>query len=233
MTKKIKLFCLPYAGGSASIYTKWKPRLAKNIELCPVELAGRGRRISDSFYTNLNEAVENIYDLIKDDILEYDYAFYGHSMGALLTYEFLQKVALLGLKPPIHAFFSGRNAPHTARTRRKYSSMSPSEFEEEILALGGTPPEFFAYPELRELFIPLLRSDFSIAETIVDRPNITPLKSNISVLIGKNEDISPDQVNGWKLHTDKKCSIYYIKGGHFFLQDQKDTIVDIINTTLS
>ncbi|CAC9975503.1 thioesterase II family protein [Flavobacterium panici] len=232
MTEKIKLFCLPFAGGASSIYRNWGTGLADNIELCPIELAGRGIRIAEDCYANLEEAVEDIFNQISDDISKSDYAIFGHSMGASLGYEVLQKIMSLGMRPPIHAFFSGRYPPDVQRVRELWSLMGPQEFQEKVLALGVTPPEIFQHPELSKIFIPLLRSDFAIAETMVHRPEIIPLKVNISVLIGESEGISRDTAVKWKAHTTKRCSIYYIEGGHFFLLKEKDAVIKIINASL-
>lgn len=233
MTEKIKLFCIPYAGGSANIYNNWSANLPDNVELCPLELAGRGRRITEAPYVDLEAAVEDVFRQIADDIMKYDYAIFGHSMGALLTYEVTQKISSMGLPAPIHLFFSGRRPPGVQRRTKPFSSMSPREFEEGILALGGTPPEFFQYPELKKIFIPLLRSDFSISETIVERPEIRPLPTNISILLGDNEGIPPDISVKWKAHTQKECTIHYIEGGHFFLLDKMESVTDIIAGNLA
>lgn len=233
MKEKIKLFCLPYAGGSSTaIYKDWAPHLAENIELCPIELAGRGGRIAENYYTDLDAAVNDILNQIIGDISTHDYAVFGHSMGALLTYELIQKITLLGLRKPVHAFFSGRNPPGITRRKKPYTEMYPEEFEQAVLDLGGTPPEFFKYPELKEIFIPLLRSDFALSETKIQRDETFPLLNDISVLIGESEDIPPSIANKWKEHTDRKCDIHYIQGGHFFLLDQRKTVIDIVNLSL-
>lgn len=39
----ISLYCLPYSGGSAAMYYKWRSVLSDNITLRPLEPAGRGR----------------------------------------------------------------------------------------------------------------------------------------------------------------------------------------------
>lgn len=70
----IKLLCFPYAGGTSAIYAKWKRYISKDIELCPVELAGRGKRYEAPFYNNLDEVIEDVYNIIEDDI-DNDYAF--------------------------------------------------------------------------------------------------------------------------------------------------------------
>ena len=81
------LFCLPYAGGSEVAYYKWKKYLHPSIELIPIELKGRGKRFNEIFYESLEEAVDDIFENIKDKIINNDYAIYGHSMGSLLSYE--------------------------------------------------------------------------------------------------------------------------------------------------
>ena len=40
----ISLYCLPYSGGSAAMYYKWRSVLSDNITLRPLEPAGRGTR---------------------------------------------------------------------------------------------------------------------------------------------------------------------------------------------
>nr|WP_315031494.1 alpha/beta fold hydrolase [uncultured Chryseobacterium sp.] len=232
MTKKIKLFCLPYAGGAASMYDQWKTKLSERIELCPINLAGRGNRIADRPYANLEQAVDDIFQMIESRISESEYAIFGHSMGALLAYELVRKILDKGKKAPLHIFFSGRKPVHIPKRGKFYRDMTPLEFQEAVLSLGVTPPEIFENPELKEIFMPLLRSDFTIAETFVDRPEIEPLQCNISALIGEDEDITTEEADQWKLHTTEKCSVYYMKGGHFFLLDQQQAVIEIINNNL-
>ncbi len=233
MIEKIKLFCLPFAGGAASIYDKWESKLSKKIELCPINLAGRGNRFTDKPYADLEEAVDDIYDIIKNNITEdSEYAIFGHSMGALLAYELIQKIQSHGKNGPVHVFFSGRKPVHIPKTEKFYRDMDDLEFQEAVLLLGITPPEIFKNLELKEIFIPLLRSDFTIAETFVDRPEIVPLKCNISALIGKHENITSEEAEQWEFHTTENCSVYYIEGGHFFLLNQLQTVINIINDNL-
>ncbi|WP_299136674.1 thioesterase domain-containing protein [uncultured Tenacibaculum sp.] len=230
--KKIKLFCLPYAGGSANIYSKWNESLEEHIELCPIELAGRGSRIGERHYTSLNEVVNDIFNHISEDILSHDYAIFGHSLGAFLTYELIQKIISEGLPSPIHSFFSGRTPPGVKRRKKLFSTMNSLEFENAILDLGGTPPDFFKYPELKRIFIPLLRSDFALSETIVERKDIILLNNSVSVLIGEEEGITLENAVKWDEYTSKECTVHSIKGGHFFLLHEQEAVIKIINESL-
>jgi medium-chain acyl-[acyl-carrier-protein] hydrolase len=230
---KIKLFCFPYAGGSALIYKKWKAFFDHRIELCPIELAGRGTRIIESLYGSCEEAVEDLYGIIKPEIASSPYALFGHSMGAMLAYELARKIRKTGRNPPAHLFFSGRAAPHIPmEEEKKYHLLSQETFEKKVLELGGTPPEFFQHPQLTEMFLPLLRHDFRLAATDFDFEIIAPFDCDITVFLGKEEDMAPEQADGWKRHTHGVCSIHYFDGGHFFINQSGPAISRLIGKTL-
>jgi surfactin synthase thioesterase subunit len=229
---RIKLFCFPYAGGTSAIFNKWKQYLDPQIEFRPIELSGRGKRIHEPLYKDLSEVIEDVFQIIKEEISRSQYALFGHSMGGMISYELAQKIRNTGNNQPLHIFFSGRSAPHVNREGdKKYHLMNDDLFKKEIMELGGTPPEFFKHPELLELFLPLLKNDFRIAETEIHAREVHPLDGNITVLVGEEDDLS-GECDGWKKHTKRLCSIHYFKGGHFFLHNEAQPIVKLINNTL-
>ena len=232
--KKIKLFCFPYAGGSASAYNKWKQYLDKNIELYTVELAGRGRRIYDPLYNSMAEAVDDVYKIIGSQITDVPYCFFGHSMGGIIAYELALKIRELKKPQPIHIFFSGRGAPHVRGSgdEKNIHTLSEEEFKKEIIELGGTPKEFFEHPELLDVLLPMLRSDFKIAECYQGKNAIVPFDHDITVFIGKEEDVTAEQMHGWREQTSGICTIHYFNGDHFFVNEETKKVVEIINKIL-
>lgn len=102
---KLKLFCVPYAGGSSSIYLKWKPLLEWRIEIIPLELRGRGSRFDEPFYENFSDAIQDLYHAIRPQIENERYAFFGHSMGSLMIHDLIQKIEDNNLQSPEHVFF--------------------------------------------------------------------------------------------------------------------------------
>lgn len=234
--RKTKLFCFPYAGGSAAFYSKWNDQLHHSIDLQPVELAGRGKRVYEPLYRDLGETIDDVFHIIKDQVKVYRYAFFGHSLGALIAYELAMKMKELNLPAPEHIFFSGRGAPHIPRSedRKIYHQLPDDEFRESIMELGGTPKEFFDYPELLEILLPTLKNDFKISETYSYNhyEDLIPMAHDITVFLGKDESVTAEQMAGWQQHTQSLCSIYYFEGGHFFIHDKMTETAAIINQTL-
>ncbi|HEV9035433.1 MAG TPA: alpha/beta fold hydrolase [Puia sp.] len=230
--KKIKLFCLPYAGGSAMVYNRWREYTDPAIEIVPVELAGRGARMNEPFYADIRHAAHDVKHFIKKEAAGGSYALFGHSMGGLIAYLVARELEDQEFPPAAHLFISGTGAPHIARNDKKYHVMEEGEFRKEVLSLGGTPTELFEYPELLELFLPLLRNDFRLVEQYVPAEVIRPLEKEITILFGKDDDLKPDECDGWKMHTTQVCRMYHFAGGHFFIQDEMEKITHLINTTL-
>ena len=158
------LFCLPYAGGSETIYYKWKKHLHPSIQVVPIELKGRGKRFSEFFYESLEEAVDDIFENIKEKIVDDDFAIYGHSMGSLLAYELYYKIDELNFRKPKHIFFSGYKAPSIVREIENIYTLPNYDFMRKIMELGGTPEELMKNKELLQIFLPIIRSDFKILE---------------------------------------------------------------------
>ena len=231
---KIKLFCLPYAGGSATIYSSWKRAVyASDIELIPIELAGKGTRIREPLYDGLTEAVDDLYRMMEKDIINGPYALFGHSLGGLLVYELARKINSLGVRKPQHLFFSGRGAPCVPRIKKNYHLMEEEDFRKSVIDLGGTPPDIFDHPELLEVFLPILKNDFMLAETDPEDNGQTAFECGITVFMGKEDKwINEEQASGWKRNTKGDCSIHYFDGGHFFIHDEIARISSIIANTL-
>ncbi len=230
---QFKLFCLPYAGGSSAIFNKWRQHLDRHIEIVPLELSGRGRRIYDPLYNSIDDAVEDLFPVVTPHLDGTPYAIFGHSLGSMISYRLALKLAGSNQPQPAHVFFSGRGAPHVANPDEEMVHQLPEEeFKKEIIQLGGTPREFFDHPELLDVLLPMLRSDFKMAETYETPSQIKPFDYDISVFIGKQEEVTPEQMFGWKDHTSGICTLYYFEGEHFFINEKTETIVTIINRTL-
>lgn len=226
------LVCLPYAGGSEVIYYKWKKYLNSSIHLEPIELKGRGKRFNEDFYENLEDAVEDIFENIKDKILDDEYAIYGHSMGSLLAYELYYKIYNEKGKLPKHIFFSGYKAPSISRKERQVHLLSDDEFIKDVIELGGTPQEITENEELLQLFIPIIKNDFKMLEKYLYKEKKDKIQCDISILNGKEDDITLEEILAWENLGDKGFKVYNFEGNHFFINTNVENIIKIINSTL-
>lgn len=230
---EVRLFCVPFAGGSALAFSKWKRLLGKGIQLHPIELAGRGTRLKIPLYNTLNEAVDDVYNMIKDHIDDKPYALFGHSMGCWIIYELYFKIKENNHQLPLHVFLSGRRAPDIRKKEKQFYKCSLQELKSEVLKLGGTPPEFFQDEELLNFFLPVLRSDFKITETYQYFERNEKLDCSVTVLSGKSdESITTNDLIAWKNHANSNFTIRKYNGGHFFIQDSMQEVITLFNTTL-
>lgn len=232
--KKIKLFCIPYSGGSASVYYAWKKFVPEFIELLPVELKGHGTRIREPLAKSVGEAVEDIANIIASKLEKDDpYAILGHSMGSALAYEVYYKLKEMGYSEPVHMFFSGRKSPINSNNVTEFYKKSDEDFLNIVYKYGGTTREIMANKELRDLFLPILRSDFMIAETYYSTGKPEKMHCAITVTNG-NEDLSIATVNmdEWREITDQECSIQFLPGDHFFLIQNPQKMIEVIKNKL-
>ena len=230
----IKLYCVPYAGGSATVYYRWKKYLDADIELKPLELAGHGSRIGEPLYSDRAQAVDDFFGKMKDTIAYSPYALFGHSLGGMICYDLAQKIAAENFPPPRHIFISGKGAPHVYRTdKRIFHLMDERMFRDELLDMGGTPPELFDDPELELTFLPVLKNDMRLAETNTGEGELfRPLDTDMTIFSGLEDRITPEECEPWKEHTTGCCKIYYFKGGHFFIHEEWQQIARLANDIL-
>lgn len=230
---KIKLFCFPFAGGAAASYSQWRQFMDPAIDLRPIELAARGRRMREANYNSIDDAVNDVFNIIKDELKQGPYALYGHSMGSMITFELAYKIKAAGYPGPIHCFFTGRAAPQISRDKkRRLHHLDDKQFKEQLLEMGGTPKEFFEHPELLEVFLPLLKGDFRLTETYIHPPKDSPLDCDITVMSGRQDEDSEEEVEAFRIHTKGNCNIHYFDGGHFFIYEEQPRVLEIINQSL-
>ena len=224
---RLRLFCFPYAGGGAVIYRAWPEMLPPQIEISAAQLPGRGNRIREAPYTALMPLVEATCEAILPH-LDRPFAFFGHSMGAMIAFELARHLRERGSPQPVHLFVSGRRAPQIPRAPRvRYDAPEP-EFIEELRTLEGTPPEVLDHPELMQLMLPLLRADFSVVHTYAYTP-APPLDCPITAVGGlQDEEANREHLEAWREHTSTDFKVRMLQGGHFFLNTERALLLRMI-----
>ena len=124
--EKIRLFCVPYAGGNSYSYRDWQKHTAEFVDVVPIELPGRGRRSSEALLVGMDALVEDVFAQIRP-LMPEPYAIFGHSMGACLGYLLTRRILDAGLCPPVHLFCSGRDAPSLGSNHRHRNNLKPPQ----------------------------------------------------------------------------------------------------------
>lgn len=231
--QQIIMFCIPYAGSSAAFYNSWSKTVEPFIKIHPLELAGRGKRSNEAFYENMEEAVEDLYKIINPYITSKTrYAIYGHSLGGLLAYNLTKKIQKVNSNLPVQLFLSGRGAPHIKKREIVYHDLPLDQLLDTIEKLGGTPKSILNNRDFQEYYIPIIRADFKLIDTYEIEEKRIKLDTNISVFCGENDDITYDEMIGWKEYTCETCNLYWFNGNHFFLHECKDEVINNINNQL-
>lgn len=228
---KITLFCFPFAGGSSYSYQGFVPHKPDFLELVPLELPGRGRRIREPLLRTMDAMVEDLYRQVAPRLTD-RYAFYGHSMGTLLSFCLAHRLIEEGHTPPLHLFLTGRGGPSVERDDRLKRSLLPRpEFIEKVRELDGSPDEVLNDDDLMSLFEPILRADFAAIEGYVHQPRYR-LPMPIDVMVGTEEKISADEAGAWQQETDAPVSVRQLPGKHFFILKHPHEIMRLIGRTL-
>ncbi len=232
---KTNLYVLPYAGGSSTLYMKWARYLNKDIELIPIELPGRGKRINELLLVNFDEMLQDITHSISEQISsdgDSRYAIFGYSMGSLLGYELYYQIEKKKLPLPKHMFFSAMEAPHLLKNELIHT-LSNEQLCNKIATLGGTTQQFFESKELLEFFLPIIRADFSVIDSYLFIPKAKKINCDISILYSQDDvETKVENVQEWKDYSNKECSFHSFSDGHFFINKYPIEIMQIINRTL-
>ena len=228
---KMRLFCFPYAGGSAAVFREWSQKLHPSVEVWSIEYPGRGTRRSEKPFNQLSHLVDALLPELRRE-LTIPFAFFGHSMGSLVALDILERLAMEN-GPEAMCFFASACRPPWCEARRppKFDLPEP-EFIHEVLALGGTPEELLADKTLTELFLPFLRADFQAAETFSHEMKVK-LRCPIHAYGGlEDPDVSREDLSRWQ-DVCETSSVRMFPGNHFYLDSAIESLMRVLSRDLS
>ncbi|MDR6985067.1 surfactin synthase thioesterase subunit [Rheinheimera pacifica] len=229
---KMLLFCLPFAGGGSQFYTKWQALIGPSVQVCPVYLPGRERRIRDPLYNNMMTLVDELVTLISP-FTGQPYAFFGHSMGALISHLLACKLLQSGYAAPQHLFVSARGYMSAESMQQRVKATGFEQYLNSILGLSSQTAQVLENVELRKLFLPIFRADVQMCAEWQD-DFIAPLPCPITAFYGDmDQSVSLDSVCNWQAQTHAAFDMKAIPGEHLFILQQSESIVQAILHKLS
>ena len=215
---QLRLFCFPYAGAGALIFRKWSDALPHDIEVCPIQLPGRGTRLTEPPFTKLPCLIEALARALVP-LLDKPFAFFGHSLGALIGFELARQIRRQHGLHPVRLFASAGRAPQIPHRAPPIHTLPDNQFLAELRRLNGTPRELLDHEELMEVMLPILRADFALYETYLYSTE-PPLNCPISAFGGlQDRRVSASDLEAWRSQTSASFSLRMFPGDHFFLKE--------------
>jgi medium-chain acyl-[acyl-carrier-protein] hydrolase len=217
---RLRLFCFPHAGGGASMFRPWLGALPPEIEVCPMQLPGRENRLRELLYQQFSQLVEAMAEALRP-YFTLPFAFFGHSMGALLSFGLARHLRRQNEALPVHLFLSAYRAPQIPNLESPLHLLPEAAFVKKLLSFNGTNPEVLANEELRKFLLPIMRADFAVCETFHYTPE-EPLACPITVFGGLQDNrVQQEALLAWREQTSSAFAQRMLPGGHFYFQQQQ------------
>lgn len=226
-----RLYCFAYAGGNAATYLDWQDAMPAHVEICGIQLPGRGARFGEAPF----RAMRPLVDILDAQIRQASgvpFAFFGHSLGGLVAFETARALARRDAPQPRRLIVSGCQAPATRDVPRNYHLLDDAALVDVLREYDATPGAVLADPELVALLLPTIRADFALAETYTYAPD-RPLGIPVSVFAGIDDDFtSREQIAGWSTETTGDCDAHWFEGGHFYIHSQRERVLRTLSSLL-
>jgi medium-chain acyl-[acyl-carrier-protein] hydrolase len=227
----VRLFCFPYAGAGASIYRTWASALPKSVNVCPVQLPGREGRINEAPFTEMAALIPALAQEMLP-ALDRAFAFFGHSMGALISFELARHLRRAYGLQPSRLFISGRGAPRTRGERRPSPPVTSAALHDYARRLKKSYGGALVDAELRNLLLPILRADLAVCDSYSYTAD-EPLDCPFSVFSGAQErGLDERGLAGWRELTTAAVSTQTFPGDHFFLNSARPELLEAVSSEL-
>jgi len=221
---RVRLLCFPFAGGGALAYRAWTTEMPEAIDVLPVQLPGRERRLREKPHIRMEALVDDLASVLVPYV-DRPFAIFGHSMGSIVGYEVACRLFRdLGVKPLLLAV-SARRAPHLPSDRDEDYKLPDDQLCDRLREMKGTPAEVLANPELMQLMLPLIRADFELNDTY-DRPDHPPLDCPVSAFGGlKDAEVSREDLEAWSRVSTGAFKQRMFPGDHFYLHSDRPALI--------
>ncbi|GAA0279975.1 alpha/beta fold hydrolase [Streptomyces polychromogenes] len=231
-TGRIRVHCLPHAGGAASVYLPWARSADQpDLDWIPVELPGRGSRLREEPLARMDELADRIVEALFRVPQSDPFVLFGHSMGAYVAAEVVRRLEAVGAAGPLCLVVSGARAPGSP-TGRPLHALPDTELIEALVELGGTSEEILRHEELMNLMIPVIRADLTLLarhhEDAAASPS-GPLSCPVLALGGTEDRLAaPQWIDGWRATTTGGFRSRIFEGDHFFLHERRAEVAEEI-----
>lgn len=228
----LRLYCFSHAGGNAAAYLPWQDGLGDGIELRAVQLPARGARLHEPAHPTMAALVRDLAEVIAADHDGRPFAFFGHSLGALVAFELTRRLRDDGAPLPLRLVVSGCAAPWCGAPPPRWHELPDAQLIAALRDMGGTPAAVIDEPDLMPFLLPPVRADFALLAAYRYTP-APPLPVPVTAFAGR-ADVRTDiaGVQAWSA-AGGACDVHWFDGGHFFIHQEHEAVLACLLRRLS
>ncbi|MCF3941534.1 thioesterase II family protein [Oceanobacillus alkalisoli] len=158
-----------------------------------------------------------------------NFSFFGHSMGAIVAYEIaVNLLERYGTKVN-YLFLSSKSSPDHKMDKVK----GPKTLIDQLKEIGGINEEILETDDFMNVFLPIIKSDFDVLEGYhIKSFERKKLDSKAVLLLGSKDIVKKDSVVSWSQYIKYIKELYLIEGDHFYLNNNQDTVMAILQKYL-
>lgn len=215
---RLRLFCFHHAGGGALSFARWQARVdPAELAIVPVRLPGRETRLREAPVVE-GDALLSALEMDLGPHLDAPFAFYGHSLGALVAHAFATRLAELGCLTPELLVTAACSAPHLTVPELEREDLGDEELVAVLSRADGLSAFLRERPDWLALTVATLRADLRLARSL--RASARPVRGvPVLALAGSRDPLAPvDAVRAWDRWSDADFRLETVDGGHFFLR---------------
>ncbi|AXB41890.1 thioesterase II family protein [Amycolatopsis albispora] len=231
----VRLVCVGGAGTGASQFAAWSKGLPESIEVWPVLLPGRERRIREKPLRRIDRiADELLAELVQRGAQGGPHwAFFGHSFGALVAYETARR-ALNTTDLTVDGLIAcSMPAPHLQADRLPVASDDDGALLDWVRASGGVDDVLLGDARFASWLAADLRATLDCRRSYqLDRP--VPLGCPVLVASGDDDpQVNQHDLDQWRHYTTAAFEQVTVGSGHFFLRSQQDALLELVRDRLA
>jgi pyochelin biosynthetic protein PchC len=225
-----RLLCFPHAGGAGSFYRPVFARFPADVDVVAVQYPGRQERMAEPQVRDIASLADAVAAALSPGWTDVPFAFFGHSMGAIVAYEVAARMRAAG---PSRLFVSGRRSPSSFREEGVHK-LGDKGLVADVLKLSGTSSALLNDPDVLAMVLPTLRADYRAIETYVPVAGTPPLDVPIEVLLGDQDPkVTTAEAESWRDHTTDTCQVHVLPGGsHFYLSENPEWTIEMVAAAL-
>ncbi|MGS0894518.1 thioesterase II family protein [Burkholderia stagnalis] len=219
---RAQLVCFPHAGGTASFFRGWSRALPWDIDLLALQYPGREDRFGEPCAQSIDALAGPAVDALRP-YAHTPLVLFGHSLGAALAYEVALRLEARGAAP-LYVAVSALPPPHRQRPSDLHLQ-SDDALLADVARLSGEHAALLADPEMRAIYLPMIRGDYRAIETYRrDRPPRLGAPLGVMLPLADSE-LDRDEAHAWQDVASHPIRVATFDGDHFYLRRQYPALI--------